>query len=724
MEGPRRSSSVGRSRRSPGRPLRWAGAAALLLVATGAARARADLGGEEGGPRRNDALVPVNTEAAALLERGDLTCLRTLGDPGDRTLAWGRAFDAWHEALERTLPGEGVPVGPRCEEEALRGALEARWPDLDGTHERRTESIELALWRRLLALDPGERRAWSRRFSTLAIEGYRAAPTRPAEREAELRSIDHLHPATEGAARAALELFELAFEEGRRIAARTWLERAERHARGAEWTAGLEGVARRRETVAAVAPPPSKTEDPRCWVEASGFEVARTHPLLDERFWKPDSRARIEGPPGAVLLDGGRIALQTTSSVWVLSESESDRAFEPWKVAKELGQPVPSTIGRTGRDWFLLPESDGTHLFLVTGRADESTGNFVQRIKPSRELEIPEASWSLGGAGLYDERGELTPLAEVLGDGLWEFQPGPKLVGDLLLVQARRWALKETESEGELPRATTPGEARAYLLALDAATGRPRWTRFLCRGTDIVSDLGLRFGGRPLVRTPGAPPVVAGDCVFVATELGAAFLLELADGRLLWSFLNRRREAETPGWKGGRPAPVCPSRDGGPPIVLWGPADGDFLYALRAGTDLDPDRSGGAPRAVLAHAPLSIGESELLVGGEWNLALVLGRARARRTLSAHELDTGRRYDSVYLAREETYLPGPLVTPAHVLLATDRGLYRFDRRRELYLELFVPFDFRSDYASGGVWTAGETLYLPAKGELQILRPTDE
>jgi len=410
--------------------------------------------------------------------------------------------------------------------------------------------------------------------------------------------------------------------------------------------------------------------------------------------------------------------VQATRSVWILSETEPDRTFEPWKVALELGHPVPRTVGRTGRDWFLLPESDGPFLYLVSARADGTDGNFVQRIKPPRELEIPEATWSLGGSGLYDAAGVLTPIEEVLGAGLWEFQPGARLAGDLLLVQARQWAqTPDPEQEGQLV-VNTPGEARAWLLALDARTGRPRWKRFLCRGTDLVADFGIRLGRPPLVRTPAAPPVVAGESVFVGTNLGASFLLELADGRLVWSFRNRRRAAETPGWRGGRPAPVRPDPDGGPPVILWAPADADFLYALRAGSDLAFEGTASR-RAVLAHPPLAIGESEVLVGGEANLALVLGRARARRTLSAHELGSGRRYDSVYLGREEGYLPGALVTASHVLLTGERGLYRFDRRRELYLELFVPFDLRSEYASGGLWARGERLYLLARGELDFL-----
>jgi hypothetical protein len=665
------------------------GCALLLLIAGAAVSPEETTTGE--GPLSSDTLVPVNSGAVELLAVGDLARLRALEGGADTELAWGQAFEAWHEALSVTELGEGVPAGPT-------------------TETRRTEGIEYAVERRLGELEVAFRRGWTDRFSALADGALARVSPHLEDRELELRRLEHLHPATPGAARAALELFGITFEEGRRATAEIWLDRAARHATLGGWN-GVEEAIERRSAALRASSRLVKQEDASPWEEAAEFETRYSpHPLLMPGWSKPLATARYEGPPGIAFLDDRRIAVQTTRSVWILSPKEGDREFVPWRVAKELGQPIPRTVEHTGRDWPFLPESDGKALYLVSGRADGVVSNFVQKIAPPRELEVPEPIWSLGGDGLHDAAGNHTPLEAILDPGLWEFQPGPELAGDLLLVHARHWSQSR---QGEVDQVNTPGEARAWLLALDAASGRPRWKRLLCRGTDIVADFGARFASRPLVRTPGQPPVVVAGRIFVGTNLGAGFLLDLADGRLVWSYLNRRRDPKTPGWEWGGPSPVCPDPDGGPATILWAPSDSDFLYPLVCELDFDTEAS------LLAYPPLPIGESEILIGGEANLALVLGRAGARRTLSAHELHSGRRYDSVFLGREEGYLAGPLIGEKRILFAGERGLYRLDRERELYLELFVPMDLRSEYESGGVWIRGEEMYLLAKGELLFL-----
>jgi hypothetical protein len=134
---------------------------------------------------------------------------------------------------------------------------------------------------------------------------------------------------------------------------------------------------------------------------------------------------------------------------------------------------------------------------------------------------------------------------------------------------------------------------------------------------------------------------------------------------------------------------------------------------LRAGLDFDP---GSGP--LLARPPLPIGEAERLVGGDADLALVYGRAGARRTLSAHELSTGRRYDSVFLGQEERFLGRALVTPEQVLCVTDRGIYRFDRQRELYLENVQSLTLEPEWAAGGLWALGQRVVLLASGGLFV------
>jgi len=252
-------------------------------------------------------------------------------------------------------------------------------------------------------------------------------------------------------------------------------------------------------------------------------------------------------------------------------------------------------------------------------------------------------------------------------------------------------------------------------INMDANTGRPRWKSFLGRGTDLVHDFGNRFGRQSLIRTPASALEVTERGVFVGTNLGAGFLVDLADGRLRWSFRNRRRASEDRGWRtGGRPQRHQDAPDG-PPVILWAPADGDELYPLASALDFSP-RTQGTAEPFIAHPPLPIGECEALVGGSPQEVLTFGRAGPRRTLSVHDLTNGSRFDSIYLGREESFLSGPLLSDDHVLFVADGGLYLLDRRRELYLERFQPLAIESDFAPGGLWSRGKELYLLAQGAL--------
>jgi hypothetical protein len=615
---------------------------------------------------------------------------------------------------------EAVPTGIQLSEldardEQLVALVAERWPDRDHSFARRTEAVEVAVLRRLSGLAAGERAAWTARFEALAGERL-ALAGREVEGAAAARalaSIERHHPATRAALRAATALFELAFEAGRPRQADVWLERAERHASLAGENAQSElarGLSRRRAALAPLlAAPPA---EPPPWTRAREFVPAAGHPLELPQRHKPKAFARIEGQPGLAFLDRGRFAVQVTGTVWVLSPRAEDRIFEPWRLGFELGQPIATTVNHTGRDWPHLPLAAGDDLFLISGRADGAYSNLLQRVRTPRNIDLPVAVWSLGGGGLFGPDGQHEELAQVLEPGMWEFQPGPLLIEDLLLVQARQWVQVERDDR---PEVATPGEARVWLLALEAGSGRVRWKRFLCRGSDCVEDFGPRFARAPLIRTPAEALAATDRGVFVGTNLGAGCMLDLADGRLLWSLRNRRRPAADAGWRTGtRSRPRLEERSGGP-VLLWAPADSNELYALGPRLDFAA-REELQPAPLVAFPPLPIDESELLVGGSPEQVLTLGRAGARRTLSAHSLVDGSRYDSIYLGREEEYLPGALVSPTRVLFVAEGGLYLLDRERELYLVAFHPLDVASDFASGGLWARDDELFLLAQGAL--------
>ncbi len=667
-----------------------------LTLAAGAPRAQETFS--------SDTWIPADNTAGAALVAGDAEARLALEGGRGAELAWGKAFESWSRALRESEPGAVVPTGARDGLGLPVAELAELWPDLDGTFQRRHESIEYALLRRISGLPEAARDSWREQQEPLAEAALRAASPEPGVRARDLAAIERGFPATRTAARAALARFDLAFEEGRTRVARSWLERSARHARLAQ-AADLETALEVRRSALPTAP----LRQPAGWESASELKPTAQHTLVLPNYTKPRAFARIDGPAGVTRLDGERLVVQTSDRVWVFTPRSEDRAFEPWLVASELGSASPRNADRPGRDWPLLPTSDGEHLYIVASRADGVTSNFVQRLRPPRDLDLPEVLWSLGGDGLYGPEGLRAPLEEVLGPGLFEFQPGPVLAGDLLLVQARQWT--QTERDG-LRQVNSPGEARAWLIALETSSGRPRWMRQVCRGTDVLTDLGARFGRGELIRTPAEPLTLLDQRVFVGTNLGACALYDLADGRLVWSLFTRRRSPERPGWQASGPAPVD-WQEPGAPRLLWAPSDAHELCVLRAGLDFDP---GVGP--LLARPPLPIGEAERLVGGDADLALVYGRAGARRTLSAHELSTARRYDSVFLGQEERFLGRALVTPEQVLCSTDRGLYRFDRRRELYLESVQALTLEPEWAAGGLWDLGARVVLLASGGMFV------
>ncbi|MCB9914996.1 MAG: PQQ-binding-like beta-propeller repeat protein [Planctomycetes bacterium] len=676
-------------------------AAALLALVS--------LAGAAAGRPQEDAWVPVDPIAAATLARADGELERALAGGAGAELAWTRAFDAWGEALRESEPGVLVDLGPRDERGEPRPALDALLPDPDHGALRKQEAVEYAVLRRLEAL-PRPRAA--RRGAPGASRAQRGAAGRAEDaraRAADLARREREYPASEAALRAAVERFELELEAGRPAQAASWLTRAERHARLVDPERFAAGLARRRAALDALEIAPAAPAP--VWPDARELVPERLHPLVLPDLRKVPAMARIDPPAGLAFLADGRRAVQTSDRVWLLGAGVEDRSYQPWAPAREHGWPWPVTAERPGRDWPLLPATDGEDLYLVAGRADGTTSNLVQRARPPRELEIPELRWTLGGDGLYVGDARVADLEALLGPGLWEFQPGPLLVDDLVVVQARQWS--QVEQDG-LRQVNAPGEARGWVLALDADSGRPRWRRLVARGTDVVRDLGLRTGGGQLLRTPAAPPVRVGGYLFVGTHLGVGALLDLADGRPAWSFHVARRAPEEAAWADST-APIVERRPDAAAAILWGPRDATRLYCLAGELDLAPGRG-----ALLLHPPLEVPEAERLVGGDRDVALVQGRAGARRTLSAYELASGRRYDSIFLGREEVFLGRALVSERKVLCLTDRGLYRFDRARELYLEAVTPVLLDGAWEAGGLWARGAAVVALAGGELYEFR----
>jgi len=117
-------------------------------------------------------------------------------------------------------------------------------------------------------------------------------------------------------------------------------------------------------------------------------------------------------------------------------------------------------------------------------------------------------------------------------------------------------------------------EARASLVALDAATGRELWRTFVC-SRSIRSFLGLG--------ATGSPPGVGGGTVYYSTNLGAVAALDAATGAIRWvqrypSFHGQLRQAVLE--RSRRWANNPPVVDRG--WVFFAPQDASSAFAIEA----------------------------------------------------------------------------------------------------------------------------------------------
>ena len=288
-------------------------------------------------------------------------------------------------------------------------------------------------------------------------------------------------------------------------------------------------------------------------------------------------------------------------------------------------------------------------LFCVDVRpsgADEESGPF-----------LPELRWAISGDHWWRREGALErpELLDLLAEA--EIQPGPLVVGDRVLFQARSYQ----------------GEVDAWLIAVDLSSGEPQWVRQLGRGNELAPGA-MRFSSR-VGPVSGAQPLVGVEGrVFAGTHLGLGALLDVADGRWLWSVSNRRPEEVGEAWSGDRPLAFEGARG---PELVWAPADSDRLYHLRA-------RPLGPGEGPFLDPPSSRGNATALLGADPAETLLLSTHGRHRALSAWAREGGGRVDSLYLGAAENFSGTGLMSAQRALFASDAGLYVLDRERELYL----------------------------------------
>ncbi len=646
----------------------------------------------------NDAFLPVAREAESLLARGDegYAALLARGaraqDPQARR-AWLEVLESWHQALARSAPGEGVSPRP------WRGPPETSspWADPDGTAggaaeglpARRTEGVEAALLRRLEALSAEARRLWSERFGPLGEDAL-AAAGRAADA---LSQVERLHPATSAAARAALARAELELESGRAAFALDWLERAGRHARLAAQAEIEQAVERRRapalEIARASAAAPEVEREP--WRRASDLSALTQVPLADlrarSRGYRPQPGKRFQS--GLAWMGPSLAAIQSESSLVVL-EPATGRivcGFEPLVLLAQAGLSVTATEPPwESPGWPCAPACSGGRIVLAV-QAEPRVLLCVSLSAP--ELfggpSLPQLEWAIA-SGVIWAPGLGAPEPQALeGWPGGEIQPGPLAWDGCAFLQVHA-----TEDEA-------PGTVRAHLVALDLATGRVRWSRMLARGSALARS-SLRFLAAAPVSTAAQPLARVGDRIFAGTHLGAAALVEACDGRLDWTFKNRRRTPPQAGWSGQTPV-VFESPLG----VAFAPVDSDRLYWLRGAPPLEG-------QGLLLQPPQAIGDAEVLAESDARGALVLTRSGRERAVCEWDAESGAVSEAAHLGARESFTGTAAASSERAILATDRGVYLLDRTRDLYLLDFEPFPAAVPAPGGQVVARGDRVLV--------------
>lgn len=577
----------------------------------------------------NDVFLPISERAAAEL------------DPA------GPAFDAWRSALAESEASDSVP--------APRG----------------TESVDRAVYRRIQAGGEKLIAQWRERFEPLAETARKAALSSPPL----LARVARDWPLTRAAARAALGLADRALEEGDEGTAAIWLERAAAHADPGDrdLAAALE---RRRSMLGATRP-----AEPTAWTQ---LELEANVDLVS-----PDEpREGIR--PGLVFLEDGRTCVQGLDTLHLIAEDAQSRSFPLRAFVRQFGWSWIEPFVEERGTWILQPATDGRRVVLVAGRAARTRGNALLMLDVSAERGEPRLSWSYSDGGFRGEMAGARTLAETLGPGVWEFEPGPLFMGNTVVAQLRQWT-----SEDDEPASVDESALKAWCFAFEADTGLPKWKTLLAIGPSAKVEL---WGSRGFARPADALMELPGK-VFASTGIGAGVFLDPLVGSPIRSLRNRRAPDGAPRWRSGAAIAVDSS-------MIWAPSDSDRLYSLQGvGDSLRP------PAGIEAHFEA--------IGAHGERVLLLSAAGDRGVLSSLDLDSGARGTSVELPRGERLGRG-LVLGSRAIVASDRAVRLFDLSRDLYLLDSVSLEGADSGLAVGIAARADHVYVASERRLWILR----
>jgi hypothetical protein len=607
------------------------------------------------GPLGNDVFLPVSEEATKELLAGDVLAA---AKDGDRAANLSSAFEAWRRALAAAEDGDCVGIAGA--DAAPRGV----------------ESVESAVLRRLGDAGSAVSLAWSARFEPIASAALDAAHGDPEA----LARVERAYPRTRAAARAALALADLAQESGDPLAGAAWLGRALRSA-GPKERDLREAIDRRSPKEPAALP-----GEP--WRTAAGLALEVAIPL--------------EGPatphrgvvPGIAFLADGRVCVQTATALQIVGADRRARDVELLSITRSHGWRWLPPFAEKDGTWPLLPASDGRRIALVAGRALRERGNALLLLDAAPGREEPQLEWGYSDAGFVGLDGSTRPTDELLGPGLWEFEPGPRIAAGRVVAQARQW----TPANDEKP-SVDERTVRAWCLAFDLGSGLPRWKRLLAVGGSAKP----RFGESRGWARPAQPLAIQGGAVLAGTGIGAGARIDLCDGRIAWTWKFRRAPEGARTWSLSAPL-VPPSAAEAAPAV-WAPPESDRLYLLGAGGERLAREIGDDV------APLAAGAERVLL---------LSRSSGRTALAFLAPKSGRRVESVELPRSEAIPPAALSSTSRAIVASDRAVHLFDLDRDGYLLDSVLLPDRAEDPEGAVAARGDRVFVAGESRLWILR----
>lgn len=453
------------------------------------------------------------------------------------------AFDAWREALLARRSDVGLA-------DTLVAPPPFRLLDPDGTLARRIEDVHHSVRRRLATLGEATGDAWRARFEPLAeLELVAAGHSEPR-----IAWVQREFPLTRAAARAALTLSDLAAERGQARTAARFAERAlldigrdddairkavalrsrTRRATTTSRPSGPIGLTLERTISFGPAPDPRDATIPGLAFAIDDEDVSIESSALSVTGLEPprvvDLGATWHHANGRLLRFDG--AGQATAALDVAA------ALLP------LGVEAAAAFSEAGAAWDERFAVRDAHLALVVGRARESRGNALVGVDARAVARI---AWARDQDTFVQDgvRNESVPLTGAAA--LIEFQPGPLLVDDVLVVHFRAWTVG-AETATELDEART----ESWCAGFDPQSGTWLWSRRLATGTTARAIARGRMEPPEPTSLPALPPVAtAGGLVAIDTGLGAIACIDALDGRVAWIVrISRRntRPSPTGGW--------------------------------------------------------------------------------------------------------------------------------------------------------------------------------